>query len=63
MSKQAAQEMTASAIGYSKQQIAASNRFSPQHKDVVSAILTDGETYTIGAVERLIREFEKRSVK
>ncbi|WP_127531198.1 hypothetical protein [Paenibacillus kobensis] len=48
---------------YSKQQFAASNRFSPQQKDMLSAILTDGEFYTFGAVERLIRDFEKRSVK
>ncbi|MBD3917629.1 hypothetical protein H8B09_02605 [Paenibacillus sp. PR3] len=53
----------ASVEGYGKQQMIASNRFSAQHKDVLAAVLTDGESYTIDAALRRIQQFEKRSVK
>jgi|GEM_PF-402761 len=47
---------------YTKGQILASAKFQGR-KDLVSALLTDGENYTINDVEEKIKEFMKGKVK
>lgn len=50
------------AAGYTKDQIVQSSRFA-QHRDVVSAFLEDGKTYTLQQVEDVINDFLKKEVK
>jgi hypothetical protein len=48
---------------YTKAQFLASNQFTPIQKDVLRAILKDGETYTHEQVQKMIEDFAKRKVK
>ncbi|MBB6633558.1 hypothetical protein [Cohnella thailandensis] len=48
---------------YSKKQLLAADRFKPQQKDVLNAILNDYETYSLGKVNRLMADFEQRTVE
>lgn len=47
---------------YSKRQLMEASRYAPAQKDVLSAILTDYEQYTLGKVDRMIADFEQRTV-
>jgi hypothetical protein len=49
--------------GYSKKQLLAADRFTPQQKDVLNAILNDYETYSLSKVDRLMADFEHRTVE
>jgi hypothetical protein len=48
---------------YTKAQYLTSNRFTFAQKDILAAVLVDGETYTADAVNRAIEAYLKRSVK
>lgn len=47
---------------FTKEQIAASQRYADR-KDLVNAILTDGEKYTFADVEKTIENYLKGKVK
>ena len=47
---------------YTKGQFLASNQFTPIQKDVLRAILKDGETYTIDQAQKLIEHYAQRKV-
>ncbi|MCD9026047.1 hypothetical protein [Cohnella silvisoli] len=47
---------------YSKRQLLAASRFTPVQKDVLTAVLTDYEQYTIDKAERMIADFEQGKV-
>lgn len=46
---------------FTKEQLAASKRFS-RHRDVVMAVLEDGESYTVERAQGLIDKFFERKV-
>ncbi len=46
---------------FNKEQIAASGRYRSQ-RDLVEALLTDGKTYTIAAVDNMIERYRKGKV-
>lgn len=46
---------------FGKEQIAASGRYRSQ-RDLVNALLTDGKTYTIAAVDNMIEKYRKGKV-
>lgn len=56
------EKQTPQAAGYKKDQIVQSSRFA-QHRDVVSAFLEDGKTYTKQEVEDVINGFLGKEVK
>ena len=47
---------------FSKEQLAASERFQ-ERRDILEALLTDGELYTVKAVEEKIESYMKGKVK
>lgn len=49
--------------GFSKQQFLKSSKFTPIHKDVLSALLKDGEKYTMDEAEKMINQFLKKEAK
>lgn len=48
---------------FSKPQLLAAKRFTPQQRDVLAAVLTEGQAYSFGQAERLIEQFGKRTVE
>ena len=65
--KKKAQEVVAADIGevenkFSKEQLAASERFR-ERRDILEALLVDGELYTVKAVEEKIENYMKGKVK
>lgn len=50
------------AASYTKQQFLASKQFSTMQKDMINALLKDGEKYTTGQVEQMIEQFLKTEV-
>lgn len=50
------------APAFNKQQLAQSNRFSNREKDVLSAILEEGKTYTIQQAKDQLTTFLKKEV-
>ena len=65
MSKQTEKEMVqaATAVTFSKQQFLDASQFAPLEKDVLSALLQDGEMYTNEQVIQIITNFSKRTVQ
>ena len=47
---------------YTKDQVAASKRYADR-RDLVSALLEEGKTYTLAEVDALINKFMKGAVK
>jgi hypothetical protein len=47
---------------YTKEQFLASKQFTAVQKDVLRALLKDGETYTVDQAQKLIDDFAKRKV-
>ena len=47
---------------FSKEQLIASSRFR-ERRDILEALLTDGELYTVNAVEEKIERYMKGKVK
>lgn len=47
---------------FSKEQLLSSKRFSDR-RDIVNALLDDGERYTVNAVEKKIADYRKGKVK
>lgn len=58
---QAATEVKGAIATYTKDQLAASKRYA-NRRDIISALLVDGETYTLDEVEALIDKFMKGKV-
>ncbi|WP_194544491.1 hypothetical protein [Paenibacillus sp. JZ16] len=50
------------APAFNKQQLAQSNQFSNREKDVLSAILEEGKTYTIQQAKDQLTTFLKKEV-
>ncbi|WP_339219756.1 hypothetical protein [Paenibacillus sp. FSL W7-1332] len=50
------------ASAFNKQQLAQSNQFSNREKDVLSAILEEGKTYTIQQAKDQLTTFLKKEV-
>ncbi|MFC5703182.1 hypothetical protein ACFPVX_17980 [Cohnella faecalis] len=48
---------------YSKRQLLEAGRFTPLQKDVLSAVLTNYELYSVDKAERMISDFEQGTVK
>lgn len=48
--------------GFNKQQFLRSEQFDAHQKDVLNALLNDGETYTVDQVVKMIAQFMKREV-
>lgn len=61
MAKKEAAEETAPV--FTKQQFLASNRFTPHQRDVLTALLKDGESYTNGQVDKILQDFFKKEVR
>lgn len=57
------QEITITELTFTKEQFLKSGNFTPIQKDVLRAILKDGETYTLDQVNKLLEDFTKRKVK
>lgn len=49
-------------VKFSKNQLLAAKRFSGK-RDILEALLSDGETYTVKTVEQMIEDFMKGKVK
>ncbi|MBO9600174.1 MAG: hypothetical protein J7559_20435 [Cohnella sp.] len=47
---------------YGKAQLLSAKRFTPQQKDMLSALLEEDKTYTVKQAEQLIRTFIQRKV-
>jgi hypothetical protein len=62
MSKEKTQE-TVQDPTYTKEQFLGSERFKGAQKDVLNALLVDGESYTDTQVQELITEFLERKVQ
>jgi hypothetical protein len=60
MAKTNAQEATAAV--FTKEQLAASKRYA-NRRDVISALLEDGKSYTLQEVDTLIENFMKGTVR
>lgn len=60
-SDQAPTEVKAAAAVYTKEQLAASKRYA-NRRDIISALLVDGKTYTLNEVDELIEKFMKGKV-
>lgn len=56
-------ESKAKPTGYTKQQFLAAGSYTPQQKDILSAVLEEGKSYTREEAAREIEEFMKRTVK
>lgn len=54
-------ETTQKAAAYTKDQIAASQKYS-NRKDLINALLNDDKTYTLDEVDKLIEKFMKGKV-
>lgn len=52
-----------SAPMFTKQQFLASDKFSTRQKDVLNALLKDGEKYSTQQVEQMVKEFLAKEVK
>jgi hypothetical protein len=50
------------AASYSKAQLLRSRRFTPLQRDVLSALLSDGERYTVAEAESALRDFYRGTV-
>lgn len=48
---------------YTKQQFLSSKRFTPQQKDVLHALLEEGNAYSDAQVKKLIDDFMKKGAK
>lgn len=48
---------------YTKAQFLASKQFTAVQKDVLRALMKDGETYTVEQAQKLIDDYAKRKVK
>lgn len=48
---------------YSKAQILESQRFMPQQKDFLQALLQDGASYTLAEAEEMLDQFLAREVE
>lgn len=55
-------EKMGKAVTHTKEQLIASNKFA-NRRDLISALLEDGKTYTLKEVEALIENFKKGGVK
>lgn len=53
---------SAKAATYTKEQLMASNRYA-NRRDLISALLEDGKTYTLKEVDALMEKFMKGKVK
>ena len=64
--KKAPEEVTVGAVKpenkFSKEQLTASERFR-ERRDILEALLTDGELYTVKAVEEKTERYMKGKVK
>lgn len=47
---------------YSKEQLSRSQKYA-NSKDLISALLNDGETYTLEQVDKLIADYKKGKVR
>ncbi|UNK17651.1 hypothetical protein MNQ98_24850 [Paenibacillus sp. N3/727] len=47
---------------FNKHQLAQSNQFSNREKDVLSAILEEGKTYTVAQTKEQLKTFLKKEV-
>lgn len=56
-----AAEAPTTATAYTKEQLLASRRYA-NRRDVISALLDDGKTYTLSEVEKLMNRFMKGKV-
>ncbi|WP_276358413.1 hypothetical protein [Cohnella caldifontis] len=50
-------------VKYGKRQLLASKRFAPLEKDVLQALLPDGETYTVAEAGQLLDQYSKLEAK
>lgn len=50
-------------FSYTKQQFLNSTQFSAAHKDILNALLEDGESYTTEQVKELIKTYLERVVQ
>lgn len=55
--------MKTKAPTYTKEQFLSSKQFNSTQKDVLHALLKDGESYTMDQVKKLVQEFLKKEVK
>jgi len=60
--RKSAAEATRPAAAFTKEQLLQSARYSPQEKDILAAILQEGQTYTHEQASRLLAEFRERKV-
>lgn len=60
--KTAAKEAEKVEVKFSKNQLLAAKRFSGK-RDILEALLSDDETYTVKTVEQMIEDFMKGKVK
>lgn len=59
---QAASEVKTAAAVYTKERLAASQKYA-NRRDIISALLEAGKTYTLAEVDALIEKFMKGKVK
>lgn len=60
--RKTAAEGTRPAAAFTKDQILRSARYSPQERDVLAAVLREGQTYTHEQAAKLAAEFRRRKV-
>jgi hypothetical protein len=60
--KTAAKEAEKVEVKFSKNQLLAAKRFSGK-RDILEALLSDDETYTVKTVEQMIEDYMKGKVK
>ncbi|WP_374713100.1 hypothetical protein [Symbiobacterium terraclitae] len=60
--KRVAAEAPRPTAAFTKAQLLRSARYSPQERDVLAAVLQEGQTYTHEQAARLVAEFRKRKV-
>lgn len=60
--KTAAKEAEKDEVKFSKNQLLAAKRFSGK-RDILEALLSDDETYTVKTVEQMIEDYMKGKVK
>jgi hypothetical protein len=61
-SKQPPQKEEAAAVEFTKQKIISSKKYQP-NRDVLTALLSDGETYTHDKVCEILNKFYEKEVK
>lgn len=57
------QEAPVKAITFSKQQFLKAANFTRIERDVLNALLKDGETYTLEEVQKMLNDFKQKVVK